>query len=176
MQWKHVDSPHAVKFRTQSSAGKFMATIFWDCDGLLMIDYLRPKKTGQYYAELILKLREAIKQKRRGKLSLGVWLLRDNAPVHKSTVAQQALRDCGFVQLNHPAYSPDLAPSDYYLFRNLKSHLRGHRFADDESLKANVEAWFEGQNKGFYYHGINSLSEKWQKCIDVRRSRLGPLY
>lgn len=169
MQWKHVDSPPPVKFRTQSSAGKVMATIFWDYDGLLMIDYLPPKKTitGQYYAELILKLREAIKQKRRGKLSLGVWLLHDNAPVHKSMVAQQALRDCGFVQLNHPAYSPDLAPSDYYLFRNLKSHLRGHRFADDESLKANVEAWFEGQDKDFYYQGINSLAEKWQKCIDV---------
>ena len=121
-----------------------------------MIDYLTPKKTitGQYYAGLILKLREAIKQKRRGKLSLGVWFLHNNAPVHKSMVhmvAQQALRDCGFVQLNHPAYSPDLAPSDYYLFRNLKSHLRGHRFADDESLKANVEAWFEGQDKDFYF-------------------------
>jgi len=31
------------------------------------------------------------KQKRRGKLSLGVWLLRDNAPVHKSLAAQQAV-------------------------------------------------------------------------------------
>jgi len=104
MQWKHVDSPPPKKFRTQPSAGKVMATNFWDSEGLLLIDYLPSKMTitGQYYAELLLKLRDAIKQKRRGKLSLGVWLLHDNAPVHKSVVAQQAVRDCGFVQQNHP--------------------------------------------------------------------------
>ena len=33
----------------------------------------------------------------RGKLSLCVWLPHDNTPVHKSLVAQQAIRDCGFV-------------------------------------------------------------------------------
>jgi [histone H3]-lysine36 N-dimethyltransferase SETMAR len=120
-QRKHVDLPPRVKFGIQSSACKVMAAIFWDYDWVLTIDYLPSKKTitGQYYAELTLKWREAIKQKRRGKLSLGVWLLHDNAPVQKSMVAQQALQDFGFVQLNHLAYSPDLAPSDCYLFINL---------------------------------------------------------
>jgi len=94
------------------SAGKLMATIFWDSKGLLLIDYLPPKTTinGQYYASLLLKLRDAIKEKRQGLLTRGVWLLHDNAPIHKSMIAQQAVRDCGFVQLDHPAYSPDLAP------------------------------------------------------------------
>ena len=46
--------------------------------------------------------------------SRGVWLLHDNAAIHKSMIAQQAVRDCGFVQLDHPAYSPDLTPSDYF--------------------------------------------------------------
>ena len=43
-----------------------MATIFWDSKGLLLIDYLPPKTTvnGQYYASLLLKLRDAIKEKR----------------------------------------------------------------------------------------------------------------
>jgi Transposase (partial DDE domain) len=92
--------PPPVKFRTQSSAAKVMATISWDYDGLLMIDHQSPKKaiiTGHFYAELILKSREAFKQKRRGKLLLGVWLLHDIALVHKSIVAQQALRDSRFV-------------------------------------------------------------------------------
>ena len=64
---------------------------------------------GQYYASLLLKLRDAIKEKRWGMLPRGVWLLHDNAPVHKSMIAQEAVHDCGFVQLDHPAYSPDLA-------------------------------------------------------------------
>ena len=45
--------------------------------------------------------------------------------VHKSLVAQQVVRDCGFLQLNDTAYSPDLSPNDCYLFGNLKSHLCG---------------------------------------------------
>ena len=66
MQWKHVDSSPSKKFRTQPSAGKVMATIFWDSEGLLLIDYLPSKITGQYYVELMFKLCDAIKQKRRG--------------------------------------------------------------------------------------------------------------
>jgi len=83
-----------------------------DSTGLLLINYLPPKTTmnGQYYANLLLKLYDAIKKKRHG-----VWLLHDNAPVHKCVTAQQAVRYCGFIQLDYSAYSPDLAPSDYYL-------------------------------------------------------------
>ena len=85
--------------------------------------------------------------------------------------AQQALRDCEFVQLNHPAYSPDLALSDYFLIRNLKCHLRGTWFTDDKSLAIAVEAWFESQNKKFYFRGINSWEEKLKKCVDVAGRR-----
>ena len=41
--------------------------------------------------------------------------------VHKSLVAQQALCNCELVQLNQPACSLDLAPSNYFLIRNMKS-------------------------------------------------------
>ena len=113
-------------------------------------------------------VRDAVKEKRRGKLSLGVWLLHDNVPVHKSLVAQVAVRDCGFGQLNYPAFNPDLAPSDYFLFRNLKSHFRGTRFTDDESLKASCcwsVVWRPGQISFFSRH--KHLSRKVAKCIDV---------
>ena len=55
---------------------------------------------------------------------LGVRLFNGNTPAHKSLVAQQALCDC-VVQLNHPAYSLDLSPSNYFLITNLKYRLRG---------------------------------------------------
>ena len=51
---------------------------------------------------------------------LAVWLFHDNAPALKSLVAQQALCDCEFVQLNHPAYSLDFAQ---WLFPNKKSEV-----------------------------------------------------
>ena len=93
-------------------------------------------------------------------LTAGVWLLHDNAPVHKSMIAQQAIHECGFIKLDHPAYSPDLAPSDYYLFRNLKSYLRGQRYQDDDALKSAVENWLEGQSAELYSAGIASLPKQ----------------
>jgi len=86
-------------------------------------------------------------------------------PAHKST--QQAFRGCKFVQLNHPAYSSHFAASDYFLIRNLKYHLRGTWFTDDEWLAIAVETWFESQNRKFYFPGTNSWEEKLKKCIDV---------
>jgi len=55
MQWKHADSPTPVKFRTTPSAGKIMCTIFWDSQGVVLIDYKPHKETitGAYYAKLL---------------------------------------------------------------------------------------------------------------------------
>ena len=80
--------------------------------------------------------------------------------MHKSRDAQAAIRECKFEQLNRPPYSPDLAPSGDYLFRNLKSHLRGTRFRDDDELKAATEAWFEDQIDDFYFQKHRLLKRK----------------
>jgi histone-lysine N-methyltransferase SETMAR len=112
-------------------------------------------------------LREAIKEKRQGKLSAGVLLLHDNAPVHMSAKSEAAIQQCGFQQLNHPPYSPDLALSDYFLFRVMKKFLRVKRFSSDEEVKEAVTTWFEGQSKDFFSRGIKSLQQKWAKCIEL---------
>uniref|UniRef100_H2ZVK2 Mos1 transposase HTH domain-containing protein n=1 Tax=Latimeria chalumnae TaxID=7897 RepID=H2ZVK2_LATCH len=145
MQWKHQASPPPKKLCSQPSAGKVMASILWDAKGVLLTDYMphKTRMTGEYYASLMQKLRQAIKEKRQGMLTKGVLLLHDNAPVHKARVAQAASHECGFEQLNHPPYSPDLAPGDYYLFRHLKAYLYGKRFSNDEELMEAIEAWLQ---------------------------------
>jgi len=153
--------------RMSRSAGKVMMTIFWDVNGPLLIDFLPHKMTvtGEYYAELLARLRCAIKAERRGKLTSGVLLLHDNAPVHRSRVATAALRDCGFEQLDHPAYSPDLSPCDYFLFSNLKRDLRGRRFSSDQELVSTVTHWFNTKPATFYRAGIMRLRERYARCI-----------
>ncbi|GBP90702.1 hypothetical protein EVAR_67011_1 [Eumeta japonica] len=64
--------------------------------------------------------REAVVQKRRGKLSRGVLFLQDNASVHTARVSRQALKDTGFSEIDHPPYSPDLAPATISFFPILK--------------------------------------------------------
>ena len=59
--------------------------------------------------------------KRPGKLTKGVLFHQDNAPAHKSVVAiLGVVRDCGFEMVDHPPYSPDLAPSDCFLSPKMK--------------------------------------------------------
>lgn len=167
MSWKRPSSPSIKKFRVAPTAGKVMASVFWDSEGILFIDYM-PKGqtiTGPYYANLIPKVREAIKEKRRGKLSLGVLFLQDNAPAHRSEVALNAIRCAGFNLLDHPPYSPDLAPSDFHLFPKLKEEIRGTKFHDNDAVIAAVEDFFESQENIFFSQGIRKLETRYSKCI-----------
>ncbi|KFD64381.1 hypothetical protein M514_04378 [Trichuris suis] len=113
------------------------------------------------------QLREEIKEKRRRKLSRKVLLLHDNAPVHRAKVALAAIQQCGFGQIDHPPYSPDLAPSDYFLFGNLKQHLRGTVFSDDNELKSAVQDYFNSREKNFFFNGLMNLKSRCEKCIEV---------
>ena len=48
-------SPRPKKFETKPSAGKMMATVFWDAQCVIMLDFLAKKSTitGGYYANLL---------------------------------------------------------------------------------------------------------------------------
>jgi hypothetical protein len=59
--------------------------------------------------------------------------------------------------LPHPAYSLDLAPSDFHLFSRLKEDLRGQTFSSDKEVKAAVYQWFQEKEKGFFKDGIKKL-------------------
>ena len=80
-------------------------------------------------------MRCAILEKRDGKV---VLLLDDNAPIHKCHIVQTAIRKTGFVELNHPTYSPDIAPYDYYL---MNKFLRGKNFSNDDETIDTVEVY-----------------------------------
>ena len=95
-----------------------MATVFWDAKGVGMLDVL-PKRstiTGVYYANLLDQLRTAIREKSQGKLFKGVLLQQGNARVHTCKVAMDAVERNRYELIPHPAYSPDLALSDFFLF------------------------------------------------------------
>ena len=68
-----------------------------------------------YYANLLDQLRTAIREKRVGKLSIGVLLQQEIARVHTCEVAMDAVERNVYELILHPANSPDLAPSDFSL-------------------------------------------------------------
>ena len=108
-----------------------------------------------------------IKIKRRGKLTKGVLFHQDNAPVHKSVIAMAAIHDYGFKLVEHPPYSPDLAPSVFHLFPKLKTAISGTHFQSDDDVIHAVDDFLNGQEKDFFKSGIGALKHRWQKCIDT---------
>jgi len=83
MEWRYSGSPRPGKIRVQKSVGKFLASIFWDQDGILRIDYLPKGQSinAEYYLSLLVQLKDMLKEKRRGKFTKGVLFLHDNAPL-----------------------------------------------------------------------------------------------
>ncbi len=89
-------------------------------------------------------------------------------PLCTSHILSKLAHECGFVQINHPPYSPDLAPSDYYLFWNLKGHLHGTRFPDDKYLKDSTKNGFKSSLKSSIIQELWVSKKKWSKCIEVK--------
>ena len=110
-----------------------------------------------YYANLLDQLRTVIHEKRRGKLFKGVLLQQDNARNHTCKVAMGVVERNGYKLITHPAYSPDLAPSD----------LRGCHFRSDEEVITAVEKWGNEKDPGFFASWLMALEHRWSKCITL---------
>jgi Transposase. len=110
-----------------------MGSVFWDAKGLLLIDYLGKRRTitGEYYSNLHDKLDVKIREKKK------IIFHQDNAPAHKSVLAMGKLRDLRYNLLGHP----DLAPSDFHLFPNLKKFVSGKHFASDEEVEGTLDVF-----------------------------------
>ena len=122
--------------------------IFWDKDGVLLTEHLPCGTTinGPYYASIIERLRSVIMEKGRGKVNRGMLLLHDNALIHKYNIVQAAIRQVGFIELNHPVYSLDIAPANYYPLSNLNKFLRSKNFSSDDEAVTTVEDYLTDLN------------------------------
>jgi len=152
VEWWHSGSPRPKIFRVQKSAGKVLASIFWDQDGILLIDYL-PKGqiiNAKYYLSLLVQVKDILKEKCCGEVTKVVLFLHDNALAHWALVNQKKLAYLGFQCLDHPTYSPDLALSDYHLFPGLKKQLKGCYFSSDAEVIAAAETLMDGQPSEFF--------------------------
>ncbi|GBN93837.1 hypothetical protein AVEN_38499-1 [Araneus ventricosus] len=69
--------------------------------------------------------------------------------------------------LEHPPYSPDLAPADFYLFPRLKMKLKGHRFGDSDEVIENATKQLKELSKNGFLECFEQLYERWKKCVDA---------
>ncbi|XP_025161796.1 histone-lysine N-methyltransferase SETMAR-like [Harpegnathos saltator] len=168
-QWVSSGERAPKKAKVGLSANKVMATVFWDARGIIHIDYLEKGKTitSEYYSELLDRFDIDFKQKRPHLAKKKVLFHQDNARVHTCVVTMAKIHKLGYKLLLHAAYSPDLAPCDYFLFPNLKKWLGGKRFGSNEEVITETNAYFESLEKTYYLEGIKKLEKRWTKCIEL---------
>jgi len=145
---------------------KVMLCVWWDSKGALYFELLPTGSTitALTYADQLQKLADAIREKRPRRSS--VHLLHDNARPHIASATKKKLAELGWQTVPHPPYSPDLAPSDYHLFRPLKHFLQGKTFANYDDLKTAITDFFALQPLEFWTKGIEELPNRWVKVID----------
>ena len=81
----------------------------------------------------------------------------DKVLCHKLITTTVKLHEWHFQLLLQPPYSPDLAPSDYWLFADLKRMLQEKRFGSNEEVISETEVYLEAKDKSFNKKGIKLL-------------------
>ncbi|KAK3702753.1 hypothetical protein RRG08_042738 [Elysia crispata] len=112
-EWRDFDEPRPEKVRRKQGALKVMHMIFFDMNGVILRWPVPIGTTinAQYYKKVLQdKLRPAIRKKRPGLLESGILFHHDNAPVHTARAVTDVLAGYKWELLEHPRYSPDLAP------------------------------------------------------------------
>jgi len=117
----------------------------------------------QYYIEVLTKLYEGVRRKRQ-ELWRNSWILhQDKAPVHNALSVKQFLANKNITVIEHPPYSSDLAPCDFYNFPKITSVLKETHFVSVENVKAKTAEIL----KILIEHDLRNCFEPWQHCMQL---------
>jgi histone-lysine N-methyltransferase SETMAR len=143
-----------------------MLTVVWNPHGFHLVSVLPKgqKWTSQFYIDHILPeictLREPGTQRK-------VVVHADNAKPHVAKRVKQFMDDNGLRTASHPLYSPDLAPSDFFLFGHVKTALRGTVFENAEELLEAVTTILRGIPTETLLATFHQWMDRLQTFIDI---------
>jgi histone-lysine N-methyltransferase SETMAR len=121
---------------------------------------------SEVYCRQLDRVNECLEEKRPHLVSRkGVVFHQDNARPHVSKMTQQKIKELNWEILDHPPYSPDLAPPDYNLFRSLQNHLNNNKFERFEEVNDAILAYFESKPRSCYKAGTEKFVTRWETVI-----------
>jgi [histone H3]-lysine36 N-dimethyltransferase SETMAR len=148
---------------------KVMLCVWWWIGGVIHWEFVERGRSinAELYCAQLERVQAKIRKPcLRQLFRMGVILQQDNARPHIARTTLAKIEQLGWERLVQPPYSPDIAPSDYHLFRSLEHSLAGNRFETVEAVKKHVAAYFASKPTQFYRSGIEKLPEKWQNIIN----------
>ena len=95
------------------------------------------------------------------------WQFQHDNAAHRARKTKDKLQDMDSIEvLPQPAYGPDIASSDYGLFRSMAHFLRGRHYVNVDNVGAACRDFFASKTKDRYRHQIELLAERWVKVIE----------
>ena len=95
----------------------------------------------------------------------GQFVHHDNAPPHRAARVHQFSDDKTFEVVTHAPYTPDLAPSDFWLFPTLEEILRGRTFSSRFALATVIFQWSQRTPKEAFSAVMHSWRHRCEKCV-----------
>ena len=133
-----------------------MLYIWWDQLGVVYYELLKPTETITGDRTQLMRLSRALKDKRPqyNERHDKVILQHDNARPYVAKVVKTYLEMLKWEVLPHPPYSPDIAPSDYHLFRSMAHGLADQHFRSYEEVKNWINSWIASKDDQFFQRGF----------------------
>jgi len=85
----------------------------------------------------------------------------DNAKPHTAKSTIEFMTHSNLTRAEYPPYSPDIAPSDFYLFGYMKRMLKGNCFSTRDELLNAITSILEGIEKKV----LESILDEWEKRL-----------
>ncbi|QQP37220.1 Uncharacterized protein FKW44_017419, partial [Caligus rogercresseyi] len=126
-----------LKFKRQESRKKQMVLSFFDNCGVIFQHYLpmRTSVTVAVFKNVMNMFLKKFKEKRPEMAKRDWYFHFDNAPCHNANSTKEFLAKKGIKVIDHPPYSPDLAPADFFYFLVMKKMLEGVEIVDKSVQK-----------------------------------------
>ena len=153
----------SVQIKSQNNVADF----FFYIRGLVHYEFVPTGQTVNqvYYLEVLERLREKVRRKRHEIFSNNSLILHhENAPAHTALSVRAFLATKQITVLEHPAYSPDLAPIDL-LFTKIEEILKGRHFDDIDDIRSNTTAALKAIPQNQFQNCFEGWTRRWHRCI-----------
>ena len=112
------------------------------------------------------KTREKVRQKRHKRFAAKSWIMQvDKAPAHTVLSVWEFLASKQISMLEHPPYSPDLAPCNFFLFPLIKKHPKGTHFDDIEDIQNNMTTALMAIPHYEFQKCFDAWKKWWTSCV-----------
>ena len=143
---------------------KFRSGNFDVRKNVIYYELLKPGETvnTERYRQQMIDLNQALREKRPKyqKRQHTVILLHDNAPSHTANPVKETIEAFRWEILSPAAYSPNLAPSDYYFFTSRGHALSDQDFTSYENVRKWLDDWFASKERQFFWRSIHHPADR----------------